>query len=76
VKSARASQPYRLIFTRLRETGMRADEVLRLNVGDVILDPGHEGLRVREAKNNQDRMAVLDSDSDETLAAPAAILAA
>jgi hypothetical protein len=55
---------------------MRADEVLRLNVGDVILDPGHEGLRVREAKNNQDRMAVLDSDSDETLAAPAAILAA
>jgi integrase/recombinase XerD len=59
---SRAPQPYRLIFTLLRETGMRADEVLSLNVGDVILDVGREGLRVREAKNNRDRMVVLDSD--------------
>ncbi len=59
---ARASQPYRLIFTLLRETGMRADEVLSLNVSDVILDAGREGLRVREAKSNRDRIVVLDSD--------------
>jgi integrase/recombinase XerD len=59
---ARSPQPYRLIFTLLRETGMRADEVLSLNVGDVVLDAGREGLRVCEAKNNRDRMVVLDSD--------------
>jgi len=59
---ARAPQPYRLILTLLRETGMRADEVLSLNVGDVVLDAGREGLRVREAKNNRDRMVVLDTD--------------
>ena len=41
---------------------MRADEVLSLNVGDVVLDAGREGLHVREAKNNRDRMVVLDSD--------------
>jgi integrase/recombinase XerD len=59
---ARFPQPYRLIFTLLRETGMRADEVLSLNVGDVVLDPGREGLRVREAKNNRERVVVLDPD--------------
>lgn len=59
---AAAPQPYRLIFTILRETGMRADEVLGLDVGDVTLDPGREGLRVREAKNNTDRTVVLTAD--------------
>lgn len=59
---AATSQPYRLIFTILRETGMRADEVLSLNVGDVILDRGREGLLVREAKNNHQRMVVLTTD--------------
>ena len=38
---------------------MRADEVLNLNVGDVVLDAGREGLRVREAKNKHDRVVVL-----------------
>jgi integrase/recombinase XerD len=58
-----APQPYRLIFTILRETGMRADEVLNLNVGDVILDRGREGLLVREPKNNRQRLVVLISDA-------------
>jgi integrase/recombinase XerD len=57
-----APQPYRLIFTILRETGMRADEVLSLNIGDVVLDRGREGLLVREAKNNHQRMVVLTPD--------------
>lgn len=57
-----APQPYRLIFTLLRETGMRADEVLSLDVGDVTLDAGREGLRIREAKNNRERIVVLDPD--------------
>jgi hypothetical protein len=39
---ARSRQPYRLIFTLLRETRMRADEVLSLNVGDVVLDASRE----------------------------------
>ena len=50
------------MFTILRETGMRADEVLSLNVGDVTLDAGREGLRVREAKNGYARMVVLTPD--------------
>jgi len=58
-----AQQPYRLIFTILRETGMRADEVLSLNVGDVVLDRGREGLLVREPKNNRQRIVVLTSDA-------------
>lgn len=60
---AEASQPYRLIFTILRETGMRADEVLSLNVGDVMLDRGREGLLVREPKNNRQRIVVLTTDA-------------
>lgn len=59
---AKAAQPYRLIFTLLRETGLRADEVLRLNVGDVSLEPSREGLLLREAKNNRERMVVLNAD--------------
>jgi integrase/recombinase XerD len=55
-------QPYRLIFTILRETGMRADEVLSLNMDDVTLDAGREGLHVREAKNGVDRTVVLTPD--------------
>jgi integrase/recombinase XerD len=46
-----AQQPYRLIFTLLRETGMRVGEVLDLRWGDVTLEAGREALRVREAKN-------------------------
>jgi integrase/recombinase XerD len=57
-----APQPYRLIFSILRETGMRADEVLGLNVGDVILEAGREGLRICEAKNNAERTVVLTPD--------------
>ena len=59
---AKVSPPYRLIFTLLRETGLRADEVLQLNVGDVALEPSREGLRIREAKNNVERMVVLNAD--------------
>lgn len=59
---ATAPQPYRLIFTILRETGMRADEVLSLNVGDVMLERGREGLLVREAKNNHQRVVVVSSE--------------
>ncbi len=59
---AATALPYRLIFTILRETGMRADEVLSLNVGDVCLEPSREGLRVREAKNSHERIVVLNSD--------------
>jgi integrase/recombinase XerD len=59
---AKAPQPYRHIFTLLRETGCRADEVLSLNVGDVTLDVGREGLHIREAKNNSERIVVLNAD--------------
>ena len=52
-------QPYRLIFTILRETGMRVGEVLDLRVGDVLLETGREGLRVREPKNRTERIVVL-----------------
>lgn len=41
---------------------MRADEVLSLNVGDVTLERGREGLHVREVKNNRDRIVVLMAD--------------
>lgn len=60
---AAAPQPYRLIFTLLRETGMRVGEVLWLNVGDVTLKPGREGLRVREAKNKSERIVTLGPSS-------------
>jgi integrase/recombinase XerD len=56
---ATAPQPYRLIFTLLRETGMRVGEVLELRWGDVTLDSGREALRVREAKNGVKRAVVL-----------------
>lgn len=52
----------RLVFTILRETGMRADEVLSLNIGDVTLEPGHEALRVVAPKNQHDRITVLTED--------------
>jgi len=54
-----APRPYRLIFTLLRETGMRAGEALALRRGDVTLDPGREALRVREPKNGSERAVVL-----------------
>jgi integrase/recombinase XerD len=60
---ALAPQPYRLIFTLLRETGMRVGEALGLNLGDVTLEPGREGLRVREAKNKTERIVTLGPNS-------------
>lgn len=54
-----ASGDYRLIFTLLRETGMRVGEVLNLRVDDVLLDRGQEALRVREPKNGSERMVIL-----------------
>jgi integrase/recombinase XerD len=59
---AKARAPYRLIFTLLRETGVRVAEVLQLNVGDVSLAPSREGIYLREAKNNTERMVVLNAD--------------
>lgn len=56
---AAAPPPYRLIFTLLCETGMRIGEVLALQLGDVDLSPGREGVRVREAKNHSERIALL-----------------
>ena len=58
-----APPPYRLLFTLLRETGMRAGEVLALNLGDVMLDSGREGLHVREPKNGNERIVVLGPTS-------------
>lgn len=60
---ASATQPYRLIFTLLRETGMRPGEVLALNIGDVTLDAGREGLQVSEAKNGVERVVVLGPEA-------------
>jgi integrase/recombinase XerD len=57
-----APQPFRLIFTILRETGMRVGEVLALDVGDVVLARGREGLRIRAPKNGNERIAFLGSD--------------
>jgi site-specific recombinase XerD len=50
-----APQPYRLMLTLLRETGMRAGEVVALRIDDVVVEPGREGLRVREPKNGGER---------------------
>jgi integrase/recombinase XerD len=58
-----APLPYKLIFILLRETGMRVGEVLALTVGDVLLDPGREGLHVREPKNQTERVVVLTAAS-------------
>lgn len=57
-----APQPFRLVLTILRETGMRVGEVLALNVGDVLLAPGREGLHIRVPKNGNERIAFLGSD--------------
>lgn len=40
---------------------MRVGEVLNLNIEDVTLDAGREGLRVREAKNHSERTVFLGS---------------
>jgi len=56
---AAAPGDYRLIFTILRETGMRASEVLALRASDVTLDAGREALRVREPKNGLERVVIL-----------------
>lgn len=60
---ATASQPYRLIFTILRETGMRVGEVLALTPGDVTLAAGREGLLVRDPKNRYERLVILGPDA-------------
>lgn len=60
---AAAPQPYRLIFTLLREIGIRTDEVLNLNRGDVILEPGREMLLVRDSKSGNKRMIALTPDA-------------
>ncbi|MBX0331410.1 site-specific integrase [Oscillochloris sp. ZM17-4] len=60
---AGAPQPYQLLFTLLREAGMRAGEVLALNLGDVSLAAGREGLRVRDPKNGTERVVVLGPTS-------------
>ncbi len=38
---------------------MRVGEVLALSLGDVTLDPGREGLQVRDPKNRHERLAIL-----------------
>ena len=58
-----APQPFRLVLTILRETGMRAGEVLALDLGDIALDAGREALHVRNAKNRTERMVVLGPTS-------------
>lgn len=60
---AATSQPYRLIFTLLREIGVRTDEVLNLNLGDVILESGREVLLVQDSKSGSKRMVVLTPDA-------------
>jgi site-specific recombinase XerD len=60
---ANSAQPYRLIFTLLREIGVRTDEVLNLNVGDVVLEPGREVLLVQDSKSGTKRMVVLTPDA-------------
>ncbi|HMQ31004.1 MAG TPA: tyrosine-type recombinase/integrase [Chloroflexaceae bacterium] len=60
---AASAQPYRLIFTLLREIGIRTDEVLNLNRGDVILEPGREVLLVQDSKSGTKRMVVLTPDA-------------
>jgi len=56
---AAAPGVYRLIFTILRETGMRASEVLALRADDVTVEAGREALRVREPKNGTERVVIL-----------------
>lgn len=63
VAIATCNQPYRLIFTLLREIGVRTDEVLNLNLGDVILEPGREVLLVQDSKSGTKRMVVLTPDA-------------
>ncbi len=62
---AHYAMPERLIFTLLRETGMRVGEVLALNAGDVTLTPGTEGLHVRDPKNRVERVVALGPNSTE-----------
>jgi site-specific recombinase XerD len=57
-----APLPYRLMFTILRETGMRASEVCQLQVRDVVLEPGREMLWVRAGKTG-DRVVTLTSNT-------------
>ncbi|WP_255603695.1 tyrosine-type recombinase/integrase [Oscillochloris sp. ZM17-4] len=60
---AASPQPYRLIFTLLREIGVRTDEVLNLNVGDVVMEPGREMLLVQDSKNGSKRVVALTPDA-------------
>lgn len=60
---AASPHPHTLVLTILRETGMRVSEVVGLNIGDITLTAGNEGLLVRNAKNNVDRVVVLGPDA-------------
>lgn len=60
---AACPQPYRLVFTLLREVGVRTDEVLNLNVGDVILEPGRELLLVHDSRRGSKRVVALTPDA-------------
>ncbi len=42
---------------------MRVGEVLALSLSDVILDPGREGLLVRDPKNRHERLVILGPDA-------------
>jgi integrase/recombinase XerD len=42
---------------------MRVGEVLALSPGDVNLDPGREGLLVRDPKNRHERLVILGPDA-------------
>lgn len=56
---ASAPMPYRLMFTILRETGMRVGEVMNLRRSDIRLDIGREAIRIREPKNGTERIVIL-----------------
>lgn len=59
VAITRAPAPYRLVFTILRETGMRVSEVLQLRLADILLDPSRESIRVHESKTGTERSVIL-----------------
>lgn len=42
---------------------MRVGEVLALSPGDVTLEPGREGLLVRDPKNRHERLVILGPDA-------------
>jgi integrase/recombinase XerC len=49
----------RLLYLLLRETGMRIGEALGLRWGDVVLEPGREGLQLATTKGRAPRLVPL-----------------